>query len=180
MHQAQELCCNQPQCQGIFNVYGSTVPPTGVKWEGILVLWAIRRAQTGADNGRHERGGSQSPEQRIFLAVVFRHGSDVKSGIGWVFEETCTAQVFSSICRIQAASLDHLYVQIIYWSFGTVQQGVGNMTKLAIRNDWLMFWFIFTFATPKAQASCSVWFYTSHWLFICRDHFQVILMYKYN
>lgn len=79
VHQAWELCCNQPPCKGIFNVYGNTVSPTGVKREGILVLWAIRSAETGAEDGwgRCERGGSRSPQQQIFLEVVFRRGSDV-------------------------------------------------------------------------------------------------------
>lgn len=66
VHQAWELCCNQPPCKGIFNVYGNTVSPTGVKREGILVLWAIRSAETGAEDGRCERWLTVSSATDIF------------------------------------------------------------------------------------------------------------------
>lgn len=73
------------------------VSPTGVKWEGISLFWAFRRAATGANNARHERGCSQSPQQRIFLEVVFRWRSCVKSDTAGVLGEKNTAhEVFSS------------------------------------------------------------------------------------
>ena len=53
-------------------------------------------AEAGADNGRHGRGGSLSPQQRIFLEVLLRHGSDVKSRIGWVLGGEHTACEVSS------------------------------------------------------------------------------------
>lgn len=51
---------------------------------------------TGADNGRHERANPQSPEQRIFLEVIWKNGSDVNSSIRRGLVEKYTTHAVSA------------------------------------------------------------------------------------
>lgn len=82
-----KLCGNQSQCRGIFSLYGSTVSPMGVKWEWVLVFRAIRRGDTRADSGRHERGGLRSPQRHLFLEVAVSRGSHANSGTWTVVDK---------------------------------------------------------------------------------------------